>query len=52
MKKNLMSEVLRHVQSNSLGSILTEDGKPNLENIRRLEHTKLFARIVPPLNYG
>lgn len=33
-----MSEVLRHVQSNSLGSILTEDGKPNLENIRRLEH--------------
>ncbi|PQP98195.1 uncharacterized protein Pyn_30670 [Prunus yedoensis var. nudiflora] len=36
MKKNLMSEVLRHVQSNSLGSILTEDGMPNIPNIRRL----------------
>ncbi|CAB4277405.1 unnamed protein product [Prunus armeniaca] len=36
MKKNLMSEVLRHVQSNSLGSILTEDGMPDIPNIRRL----------------
>ncbi|BFG29106.1 hypothetical protein CerSpe_153800 [Prunus speciosa] len=36
MKKNLMSEVLRHVQSNSLGRILTEDGMPDIPNIRRL----------------
>ncbi|KAM5586189.1 hypothetical protein ABKV19_005212 [Rosa sericea] len=36
MKKNLMSEVLRHVQSNSLGAILTENGMPHMENIRSL----------------
>ncbi|KAM1311226.1 hypothetical protein PS1_007708 [Malus domestica] len=36
MKKNLMSEVLRHVQSNSLGSIVTNDGMPDIPNIRRL----------------
>lgn len=42
MKKNLMSEVLRHVQSNSLGSILTEDGMPDIPNIRRLDHIWLL----------
>ncbi|XP_062015797.1 sodium/calcium exchanger NCL-like [Rosa rugosa] len=36
MKKNLMSEVLRHVQSNSVGAILTENGMPHMENIRSL----------------
>ncbi|CAN6561022.1 unnamed protein product [Malus baccata var. baccata] len=36
IKKNLMSEVLRHVQSNSLGSIVTNDGRPDIPNIRRL----------------
>ncbi|KAM1805073.1 hypothetical protein ACFX12_030869 [Malus domestica] len=36
IKKNLMSEVLRHVQINSLGSIVTNDGRPDIPNIRRL----------------
>ncbi|XP_050370542.1 sodium/calcium exchanger NCL-like [Argentina anserina] len=36
MKKNLMSEVLSHFQSNSLGAILTENGMPHMDNIRRL----------------
>ncbi|RXI02989.1 hypothetical protein DVH24_003067 [Malus domestica] len=36
IKKNLLSEVLRHVQINSLGSIVTNDGRPDIPNIRRL----------------
>ncbi|XP_048321137.2 sodium/calcium exchanger NCL2 [Ziziphus jujuba] len=40
IKRNLMSEIQKYVQSNALGSLLTEDGTPDIRNIRRL-----FERI-------
>ncbi|KAF7822662.1 Sodium/calcium exchanger NCL2 [Senna tora] len=36
MKKHLISAILRHIQSNMVGSLLTEDGKPDELAIRRL----------------
>ncbi|XP_027342945.1 sodium/calcium exchanger NCL1-like [Abrus precatorius] len=35
-KKQLISEILRHVQSEMVGNLLTADGKPNEYAIRRL----------------
>nr|KYP51400.1 hypothetical protein KK1_026834 [Cajanus cajan] len=35
-KKQLISEILRHVQSDMVGSLLTEDGKPDEHSIREL----------------
>ncbi|RDY04255.1 Sodium/calcium exchanger NCL2, partial [Mucuna pruriens] len=35
-KKQLISEILRHVQSDMVGSLLTADGKPNEHSIRGL----------------
>ncbi|KAL2331382.1 hypothetical protein Fmac_018963 [Flemingia macrophylla] len=43
-KKQLISEILRHVQSDMVGSLLTEDGKPDEHSIRGLI-TRLFERI-------
>ena len=36
MKKNLISEMLNHFQSNTMGSLLTDDGKPDTPAIKRL----------------
>ncbi|KAK6230676.1 hypothetical protein QUC31_002194 [Theobroma cacao] len=36
MKKNLMSAMLTYSKENRIGSLLTEDGKPNTAAIRRL----------------
>ncbi|XWS10958.1 hypothetical protein CRYUN_Cryun38cG0043000 [Craigia yunnanensis] len=36
MKKNLISEMLNHFQSNTIGSLLTDDGKPDTPAIKRL----------------
>ncbi|XVF78710.1 hypothetical protein PTKIN_Ptkin14bG0157500 [Pterospermum kingtungense] len=36
MKKNLISGMLNHFQSNSIGSLLTDDGKPDTTAIKRL----------------
>ncbi|KAA8523970.1 hypothetical protein F0562_010599 [Nyssa sinensis] len=35
-RKNLISEVLMHVQSYALGSLLTEDGTPHIPALKRL----------------
>ncbi|XVE50149.1 hypothetical protein DITRI_Ditri01bG0138700 [Diplodiscus trichospermus] len=36
MKKDLISEMLSHFQSSSIGSLLTDDGKPDTPAIKRL----------------
>ncbi|XVF18740.1 hypothetical protein REPUB_Repub11eG0049100 [Reevesia pubescens] len=36
MKENLISQMLSHFQNNSIGSLLTDDGKPDTSAIRRL----------------
>ncbi|KAK9269651.1 hypothetical protein L1049_001429 [Liquidambar formosana] len=36
MRKELISGILRHVQSHALGSLVAEDGTPNTPNIRGL----------------
>ncbi|XP_057460921.1 sodium/calcium exchanger NCL2-like isoform X1 [Actinidia eriantha] len=36
LKKQLMSEILGHVQSSAMGTLLTEDGKPDIPAIKRL----------------
>ncbi|KAJ0045990.1 hypothetical protein Pint_04681 [Pistacia integerrima] len=36
MKKNLISELLQHVENNAIESLLTEDGTPDESTIRRL----------------
>lgn len=34
--EELISEVLRHVQSSDIGSLYMQDGTPNIPNIKRL----------------
>ena len=38
MMKDLIQEILRHVQSNVVGGLLTENGTPDTPNIKRLDH--------------
>lgn len=35
MKKQLMSEIIGHVQRSALGSLFTEDGTPDISAVKR-----------------
>lgn len=42
-----MSEIQKYVQSNALGSLLTEDGTPDIRNIRRLNRSSMILSSNP-----
>lgn len=45
MTKDLIQEILRHVQSNVVGGLLKEDGTPDTNSIKRSIHNSILYHL-------